>query len=160
MNHSVGLDITPEQVYNILFSNQTLNASFILNNTFIQFEEISTKFALTSDVSGRLELSGVATLGVNGTVDLALGLGMDKVSEKIYFSNITSVLASLRDAVSWLKIGVLDVSLPIEFDILDAGAGLGNVLNSIPNLPLLMYISDDDLFSPKLPSVGVDLDLR
>ncbi|KAL3759073.1 hypothetical protein ACHAWU_008682 [Discostella pseudostelligera] len=156
----VGLDITPEQVYNILFSNQTLNASFILNNTFIQFEEISTKFALTSDVSGRLELSGVATLGVNGTVDLALGLGMDKVSEKIYFSNITSVLASLRDAVSWLKIGVLDVSLPIEFDILDAGVGLGNVLNSIPNLPLLMYISDDDLFSPKLPSVGVDLDLR
>ena len=156
----VGFDITPVQVYNLLFSSQQLNSSFILNNTFIQFEDISAKFVLSARVSGSLNLAGVAALGLeNGTVELALGLGMDKVSDKIYFSELKSVSTSLRDDASWQKIGVIDVSLPISFNISDVGNGLLNVLDAIPDLPLIISIRDDDLFSPELPSVGMDLDL-
>lgn len=147
-------------MYNILFSSQQLNSSFILNNSFIQFEDISAKFALSASVSGSLNLAGVAALDLkNGTVDLALGLGLDRVSDKIYFSELKSVSTSLRDNASWQKIGVLDVSLPINFDINDVGIGLGNVLDEIPNLPLIISIRDDDLFSSELPSIGMDLDL-
>lgn len=147
-------------MYNLLFSSQQLNSSFILNNTFIQFEDISAKFVLSARVSGSLNLAGVAALGLeNGTVELALGLGMDKVSDKIYFSELKSVSTSLRDDASWQKIGVIDVSLPISFNISDVGNGLLNVLDAIPDLPLIISIRDDDLFSPELPSVGMDLDL-
>ena len=156
----VGLDITPVQVFNILFSDQQLNSSFILDNTFIQFEDVSAKLALSASVSGSLNLAGVATLGlVNGTVELALGMGMDRVSNKIYFSELKSVSMSLRDDASWQKIGVIDVALPIIFDLDHVGIGLGDVLGAIPNLPLIISIRDDDLFSPELPSVGMDLDL-
>ena len=147
-------------MYNILFSSQQLNSSFILNNSFIQFEDISAKFVLSARVSGSLNLAGVAALGLeHGTVELALGLGMDKVSDKIYFSELKSVSTSLRDDASWQKIGVIDVSLPISFNISDVGNGLLNVLDAIPDLPLIISIRDDDLFSPELPSVGMDLDL-
>jgi hypothetical protein len=147
-------------VYNLLFSSQQLNSSFILNNTFIQFEDISAKFVLSARVSGSLNLAGVAALGLeHGTVELALGLGMDKVSDKIYFSELKSVSTSLRDDASWQKIGVIDVSLPISFNISDVGNGLLNILDAIPDLPLIISIRDDDLFSPELPSVGMDLDL-
>lgn len=148
-------------MYGFLVSNQTLSSSYILNNTFIQFEDMSAKFALSAIVSGSLNLAGVASLGLdNGAVDLALGLGLDKVSDKIYFSELKSVISSLRDDTSWQKIGVIDVVLPIKFDIHDVGGGLGDFLNMIPNLPLMLFIIDDDLFSRKPPSVGVDLDLR
>ncbi len=147
-------------MYNLLFSSQQLNSSFILNNTFIQFEDISAKFVLSARVSGSLNLAGVAALGLeHGTVELALGLGMDKVSDKIYFSELKSVSTSLRDDASWQKIGVIDVSLPISFNISDVGNGLLNILDAIPDLPLIISIRDDDLFSPELPSVGMDLDL-
>jgi hypothetical protein len=156
----VGFDITPVQVYNILFSGQRMNSSFILDNTFIQFEDISAKLALSASVSGSLNLAEVATLDlVNGTVDMALGMGMDRVSDKIYFSELKSVSMSLRDDASWQKIGVIDVALPIKFDLGDVGIGLGDVLGAIPNLPLIISIRDDDLFSSELPSVGMDLDL-
>ena len=156
----VGFDITPDQVYNFLFSGDSINSSLILDNTFIQFEDISAKFALSASVTGSLDLAGVAALGVdNGTVDLAIGLGMDKVSEKIYFSGLQSVSKSLRDDVTWQKVGVMDVSLPISFRISDVGSGLGDLLSTIPNLPLMIFINDDDLFSIDLPSVGMDLDL-
>ncbi len=157
----VGFDITPAHVHNFLFSNQTLSSSFILNNTFIQFEDMSAKFALSAIISGSLNLSGVAALGLDdGTVELALGLGMDKVSNKIYFSELKSVITSLRDDASWQKLGVIDVALPIRFDFPHVGSGLGEVLNMIPKLPIILFINDDDLFNPDLPSIGVDLDLR
>jgi len=137
-----------------------MNSSFILDNTFIQFEDISAKLALSASVSGSLNLAEVATLDlVNGTVDMALGMGMDRVSDKIYFSELKSVSMSLRDDASWQKIGVIDVALPIKFDLGDVGIGLGDVLGAIPNLPLIISIRDDDLFSSELPSVGMDLDL-
>ena len=111
-------------------------------------------------MSGSLNLAGVATLGlVNGTVELALGMGMDRASDKIYFSELKSVSMSLRDDASWQKIGVIDVALPINFDLGYVGTGLGDVLGAVPNLPLIISIRDDDLFSPELPSVGMDLDL-
>ncbi len=156
---TVGIDITPEEVFDILFSkNTTLEQSFILNNSFIQFEDVSAKFALSASVSGNLNLQGV-TLGMNGTFDLALGLGMDRSSEKIYFSELKSIALSLRDQVSWQKIGILDVSLPITFDLGAVGNGLEEVLNEFPNLSLILSINADDLFRKQLPSVNLDLDL-
>ncbi len=148
-------------MHSLLFTNQSLSPSFILNNTFIQFEDISTKFALSASVSGSLNLAGVAALGLDsGSVELALGLGMDKVGDKIYFAELKSVSTALRDDVSWEKIGAINVALPIKFDIDNVGTGLGHVLSKIPNLPLILFINDDDLFNPDLPSIGVDVDLR
>ncbi len=122
---------------------------------------MSAKFSLSAILSGSLNLAGVAALGFDdGTVDLALGLGTDKLGDKIYLSELTSVITSLRDDASWQKLGVIDVALPIRFNVLDVGSGLGEVLNMIPNLPLTLFINDDDLFNADLPSIGVDLDLR
>jgi hypothetical protein len=160
---TVGIDITPSQVKGILFSsgNQSSTPSFILNNSFIQFEDISAKFALSGSVWGTLNLEGVGALGVDkGTFDLAIGLGLDRISGKNYFSDLTSVALSLRDNASWQKIGLLDVSLPLSFDLdVTLGSDFDNFLETIPDLKLIIAINDDDLFSNELPSVKLDLDL-
>jgi hypothetical protein len=159
----VGIDITPSEVKGILFSsgNQSSMPSFILNNSFIQFEDISAKFALSASVLGTLNLNGVGALSVDkGTFDLAIGLGLDRSSEKNYFSSLKSVGQSLRDNASWQKIGLLDVSLPLIFDIQVArGSGLAEFLEKNPDLKLIISINQDNLFKNELPLVKLDLDL-
>jgi hypothetical protein len=143
----------------MLFSGkQSSNQSFILNNSFIQFEDMSAKFSLSASVLGHWNLRGVA-LDVDGTVDFAIGLGLDRMSDKIYFSELKSVGQSLRDNASWQKIGVLDASVIITFDRGVVGKGLRDFLHAFPKLTPILSIESKDLFSGELPSVKLDLDL-
>ena len=156
----MGIDITPAEVNNMLFSGKLSSTpSFILNNSFIQFEDMSAKFALSARVSGSLDLGGVALSMNNGSFDLAIGLGLDRISDKIYFSELKSVGQSLRDDASWQKIGVLDVSAPLTFDLGVVGVGLGDFLSAFPKLTPIVTIESDDLFGGELPSVNLDMDL-
>ena len=82
-----------------------------------------------------MNLGGVAALGVDdGTFDLAIGLGLDRISEKIYFPELMSVDQSLRDKASWQNIGVLDVVLLLSFEVGDAGKWLGRRSGNISKL--------------------------
>ena len=157
----VGIDVTPSEVNNFLFLSQLITVpSFISNNSFIQFEDVSAKLALSASVSGRLNLAGVVELEINdGTVDLVIGLGMDRLTDKIYFSDLKSVVQTLRDKVSWQKIGLIDVSLPIKLKLIDVGSGLSDLLSKFSNLSTIIICIYDDLFSNELPSVKLDIDL-
>lgn len=159
----VGIDVTPSEVNNFLFSSQLITVpSFISNNSFIQFEDVSAKLALSASVSGRLNLAGVVELEMDdGTVDLVIGLGMDRLTDKIYFSDLKSVVQTLRDKVSWQKMGLIDVSLPIKLQLIDVGmgSGLSDLLSKFSNLSTIIICIYDDLFSNELPSVKLDIDL-
>ena len=131
----------------------------IANNTFIQFEDVSAKFEASAFVSGSLDLAGAATIGVeNGSISLALGLGLEESSEKIYFKDMASTLIALRQT-QWRKVGVIDVSLPVSlaFDI--ASDGLKDVLNNIELTPIIS-ITDAFLFGPEAPKFSIDFDIE
>lgn len=157
----VGIDVTPSDVNKILFSSQLITVpSFVSNNSFIQFEDISAKLALSASASGRLNLARVVELEMDdGTVDMVIGLGMDRLTDKIRFSDLKSVVQTLRDKVSWQKIGLIDVSLPIKLQLVDVGSGLSDLLSKFSNLSTIIISIYDDLFSNELPLVKLDIDL-
>lgn len=148
MSSTVGYDITGEVIKDILFGDSNITVQEIASNAFIEFEDISAKFLASAKLSADLDI-GVANIGIeNATAAVGIGIGMEE-SNKIYFSNIDSVLLSLRDS-SWRKVGVLDVSLPIN-----ANVDLGGL-----SLTPIFSISSDDLFGVDLPSISVDFDVE
>lgn len=134
----------------MLFGGDKLDASVIADRSFLMLEDASLKFEASTSVSGELDLAGAATIKIeDGSVSMALGLGLDEASEQIYFRNITSAPLALRQA-SWRKVGVIDASLPANFAI--------NIPN-FPNLKPIISITDNDLFGPGTPAMSIDFDV-
>ena len=81
----------------------SFGSSEIASRSFIQLEDLSAKFLLSSSVSASVSLPGVADIGVeNGTASIGFGLGLDQKSERMYFTNIESVPLAIGQA-SWNK---------------------------------------------------------
>lgn len=134
-----------------LASVASLNASEIASKAFIQFEDVSAKFAASAQVSGYLDLAGISTLSLtDGSIAFAFGIGIEEASPRIYFPNIASTLLSLRQDASWQKVGAVDISLPIEFDL-----QIG-----LPSLNPILSITDGNLFDTEKASVSLDFDIR
>ena len=82
----------------------TFDTNEIASRSFVQLKDMSAKFLLSSAVSGGVSIPGVAGIEVeNGAASLGLGLGIDQMSERIYFNNITSMALMVRNNASWQK---------------------------------------------------------
>lgn len=153
LNGAVGFDITGTDIKNILFGDSKVDGAYLASNAFIQFEDISAKSSISATVDGIVSLAGVAELGIQkGSVAFGFGLGIDQLSEKIYFKDITSTALALRQKASWRKIGVMDISLPLSLEL----PNIGNALSLHP----LVTITDGDLFDTETPSITLDLNLE
>lgn len=121
--------------------------------SFIQFDDISAKFATTARVSGDMNIAGIGNINLeNSTISFAFGLGMVEISDKIYFNEISSVPLILKD-LKWQTAGVMDATLKISANI-EFGEGLDLSLGP------LISITSPDLFTPDFPSVSLDLNLE
>ena len=166
LNAVVGFEITAEDTKDILFGNTNLTALEIASKAFIQFEDVSAKFAVSASVSGSLDLAGVATINVDdGSLAFALGLGLDQASDKLYFNELKSTIlalrqGSLRQPASWRKVGVLDASLEISFDPNFGSDDFAQVLGTLDDPSLVISVTDDDLFGSDAPKFSIDFDLE
>ena len=132
----------------------TMTQAEIASRAFIQFDDISAKFTTTARASGDMDIASIGTIGIeNATIAFAFGLGIVEASDKIYFNDISSVIAALRDNPDWQRVGVMDISIPMIADI-DFADGLDLSLNPI------VSISSPDLFVPDYPSMSIDLNLE
>ena len=144
--YTVGYDISGNKIKDILSEVKSITKQDIASNAFIEFQDISAKCLASATLSANLD-----TLGIdidNATTAIGFGIGLLE-SNKVYFSDITSVLQSLRSS-SWQKVGVLDVSLPITA--------------KVPKIDLqltpLISISSKDLFGDDPPAFSVDFNVE
>lgn len=143
----VGFEITASELLNIL----DWSAGEIANRTFIQFEDASAKFSVSAKVSGSLDLAGITELNMDeGAIAFAFGIGIEEASPRIYFNQIASALLSLRQNATWVKVGAMDISLPVVFDL-----GIAN----LPTLEPILSISDGNLFDTEAASVSFDFNV-
>ena len=165
LNGAVGFEINAKDINGILFGDKNITALEIASKAFIQFEDVSSKFAVSASVSGSLSLAGVSTINVDdGSLAFALGLGLDQASDKIYFNELKSTIlalrqGSLRQPASWRKVGVLDASLEISFDATGSD-DFAQVLETLGDPSLVISVTDDDLFGPDTPKFSIDFDLE
>ena len=161
MHCVVGFEITGSDFKDILFGGKgSPSGTDIADRSFLQLEDISAKFEASTRVSGSLNLAGAATIGVDdGSISLALGIGMEESSERIYFRNITSTLLVLRQNATWRKVGVMDASLPVSFGVDLPSSGFQEVLDNLSNLKPIISIIDNDLFGPDSPQISIDFDI-
>ena len=100
-----------------------------------------------------MELPGVTTLSVdNATIAFAFGLGIEETSEKVYFRDMASSMLGLRQNATWLKVGGMDISLPVLIPL----HVLGNTLTINP----IISISDIDLFGADSPEMSIDFNIE
>lgn len=132
----------------------TMTQSEIASRAFIQFDDISAKFITTARASGNMDIAGVGNIGIeNATISFAFGLGIVEISDKIYFNDTSSVIASLRDKPEWERVGVMDISIPIIATI--------SFADDIDlSLSPIISITSPDLFVPDYPSMSIDLNLE
>ena len=148
LNGAVGFEITAKDINGILFGDKNITALEIASKAFIQFEDVSAKFAVSASVSGSLSLAGVSTINVDdGSLAFAIGLGLDQASNKIYFNQLKSTALALRQKpISWRKVGVLDASLEISVDPTLGSDAFQQVLTTLGDPSLVISVTDDDLF--------------
>ena len=139
----VGCEITGQEVLD------GFSAAEIFEKCFLQFVDASAKFEASATISGQLGIPNLAALSVDGgSIGLALGIGISEASPKIYFDQIKSTAQTLRQNSTWNKVGAIDVSLPVDFD-----------LDGLPNISPLLTISDDNLFDLEAADVSIDFDI-
>ena len=142
----VGFEITGSELVDVA----NLNSTEIFGKAFLQFEDASVKFEASAEISGGLSIPDIATLDVNdGSASLAFGIGISEASPRIYFKDILSGLQALRQKVSWNKVGAIDVSLPVTFEITE-----------LPAVTPIITISDDNLFDVDSADISIDFDIR
>ena len=126
----------------------------IASRSFIQFDDISAKFATTARASGYMDIASVGNIGIeNATISFAFGLGVVEISDKIYFNEISSVILALKQHAKWQKVGMMDITIPL-FAAIEFTDGIDL------NLSPIISITSPDLFTPDLPSISVDLNLQ
>ena len=132
----------------------TMTKAQIASRSFIQFDDISAKFATTARASGNMDIASVGNIGVeNATISFAFGLGIVEISDKIYFNEISSAILALKNSAKWQKVGMMDITIPIIATIEFAD---GIDLNLSP----IISITSPDLFTPEFPSISIDLNLE
>ena len=158
MHYVVGFDITGGEFKDILFgSKDSPSGADIAERSFLQLEDTSAKFEAFTSISGSLDLADAATIGVDdGSISLALSLGIEESSKTIYLRNVTSTLSALRQNAKWCKVGVMDVSLPVSSGVHLPSGGFQKVLDNFSNLNPIISILDSDLFGPDPPQVSID----
>lgn len=160
----VGFEVTGLDFKEILFRREDPpSGADIADRSFLQLDDISAKFEASAGLSGSLDIAGAALIDIDdGCLSLTLGLGLEESSEKIYFRNITSSLAAMRQSGKWRKVGILDAFMPVSVSALSddsLSAGFRDVLNTLPNLKTILSVSDGDLFDSDLPEVSIDFDV-
>lgn len=146
----VGFNVLGEEFPQIPNMTQAMTAA----RSFIQFDDISAKISTTARVVGDMVIAGIGNIGIeNATIALGFGLGMVERSHEIPFKNISSVILALKEVVDWQKVGVMDVTIPINI-LIEFAEDLN--LNVGP----LISIISRDLFAPEPPSINVDLNLE
>lgn len=146
----VGFNVLGEEFPQIPNMTQAMTAA----RSFIQFDDISAKISTTARVVGDMVIAGIGNIGIeNATIALGFGLGMVERSHEIPFKNISSVILALKEVVDWQKVGVMDVTIPINI-LIEFAEDLN--LNVGP----LISIISPDLFAPEPPSINVDLNLE
>jgi hypothetical protein len=132
----------------------SMSSAEIASRSFIQFDDISAKFTTTARVSGDMDIASIGNIAIsNATIAFGLGLGLVEVSDKIYFSDIASVLTSLAESVEWQKVAAMDATIPIDATI-EFASGLGLTLTPV------ISITSSDMFASGFPSIGVDLNIE
>jgi hypothetical protein len=150
MGVTVGFELQGNEFIQIPSMTQAQLAS----RSFLQFDDISAKFMTTARASGDMDIAGVGNVGVkDAIISFAFGLGIVEISDKIYFNEISSALAALRDNAQWQTVGVMDISIPVVA-IIEFADDIGLTLSPI------ISITSSDLFAPDWPSISVDLDLE
>jgi hypothetical protein len=138
-----GCEINGTDLLNVISAND------IFERCFLQFVDASAKFEASTTINGELAVPGLTTLTVNeGSVAVAFGIGISEASPKVYFSQIQSALRSLRQNVTWNKVGAVDISLPVNFDI-----------ESLPEITPIITIHDDNLFDLEPADISIDFDI-
>jgi hypothetical protein len=147
---TVGFEVEGDEFVSI----PSMTRAQIASRSFIQFDDISAKFSTTARVSGNMDIAGIGNIGVeNATINFAFGFGIVEISDKIYFSEISSMLLALKDLAVWQKVGVMDISLPLIATI-EFADGFDLTLGP------LISITCPDLFTPEFPSMSIDLNLE
>lgn len=132
----------------------SMSQSEISSRAFLQFDDISAKFSTTARASGDMDIASIGSIGIeNATIAFAFGLGIVEISDRIYFSNVSSALLALRENAEWQKVGVMDISIPITATI-EFAEGLDMSFSPI------ISITSSDLFVPDYPSISIDLNLE
>ena len=153
MYGAVGFEVTGEDIKDILFGGTKVDGASLASRSFIQFQDISAKCGISATVNGNMNLAGVAELGVvNGSIAFGFGLGVEEISPRIYFKDISSTLLALRKNAQWRSVGVMDISLPLSLSLPNVGRGL--------SLHPLVTMTDANLFDSVPPSISLDLNLE
>ena len=146
----VGFEVTGDEFVQIF----SMTRAQIASRSYIQFDDISAKFSTTARVSGDIEIPGIGNIGIeNATVSFAFGLGIVEISDKIYLSELSSVLHALKNFAVWQKVGAMDVTLPVVATI-EFADDLDLTLNP------LISITSPDLFTSDFPSMSIDFNLE
>jgi hypothetical protein len=147
---TVGFEIQADEFIDVI---DNMNANVIASRSFMQFDDISAKFATTARVDGEIGVPDVGSVAIeNATIAFAFGLGIVEISDKIFFSDIQSAATALKKNATWQHVAVMDINLPIVATIELGGLGL--------SLSPIISITSPDLFSPELPSMRIDLNLE
>lgn len=146
----MGFEVTGEEFIQI----PSMTQAQIASRSFIQFDDISAKFTTTARVAGDIDIAGIGNIGIgNATINFGFGLGVVEISDKIYFSEISSMLLALKEFAVWQKVGAMDITLPIIATI-EFADGIDLTLSP------LISITSSDLFQPNLPSMSIDFNLE
>ena len=84
----------------------TFNTSQVASRSFVEFEDLSAKFLLSSSFSGDFFTlpGGAASVVIeDASAALGFGLGMNLKCNKIYFPQIVNMGLTMRQLVSWDK---------------------------------------------------------
>lgn len=147
--NTVGFDLQGDEFLQV----PSMSKAQIASRAFLQFNDISSKFSTTARAHGEMDLSGVGSISIeNATIAFAFGLGIIEGSKKIYFNELSSTVAALRQSVQWQRVGVMDITIPVVTKIEFSGLGLS--MNPI------ISITSSDLFTPNQLSMSVDLSLE
>lgn len=146
---SVGFELQGSEFTTI----PSMTSTDIASRAFLQFDDVSAKFSATARVSGGMDIAGVTTLGLdNAIIAFAFGLGIAEITEKIYFKDMSSTVAALRKNAKWLKVGGMDISLPVLLSL----EALGETLTINP----IISISDTDLLGEGEPQMSIELNIE
>ena len=126
------------------------NVTDLGERLYIQVKDASSKFSASLDnIDANIDIGGVSSLSVtDGYVACLIYFGLPSSTRQIPFRELSSVPTLIKQ-LQWQKGGIVDVSLPVGFEI-----------DGIVQINPTLSIQDDNLFDSEFPVIALDVDIR
>jgi hypothetical protein len=125
------------------------NVTDLGERLYIQVKDASSKFSASLDnIDANIDIGGVSSLSVtDGYVACLIYFGLPSSTRQIPFRELSSVPTLIKQ-LQWQKGGIVDVSLPVGFEI-----------DGIVQINPTLSIQDDNLFDSEFPVIALDVDI-